>query len=65
MCFKGSMAIVKSHAKLFSRAGDDLDSWKAAKKIIVCQTCGYTTDDLTIKVCPVCSQPREQFKEFQ
>ncbi|HAF94901.1 MAG TPA: rubrerythrin [Elusimicrobia bacterium] len=65
MSFKGAMATEKSHAKLFSKAAADLNGWKAKKKFIVCQTCGYTTDDLTIKVCPVCAQPREQFKEIQ
>lgn len=65
MSFRGALATEKAHAKLFSRASDDLNGWKAKKKIIVCQTCGYTTDDLTIKVCPVCSQPRDQFKEFE
>jgi rubrerythrin len=65
MCFHGGMAIVKSHEKLFSRASADLNGWKAKHKVLVCQTCAYTTDDLTLKTCPVCSQPREQFKEFE
>ena len=65
MSFKGAMATEKAHAKLFSKASADLNGWKAVKKFIVCQTCGYTTDDLTLKTCPVCSQPREQFKEIQ
>jgi rubrerythrin len=65
MSFKGALATEKAHAKLFSKAAADLNAWKAKHKVIVCQTCGYTTDDLTIKVCPVCSQPREQFKEFE
>ena len=65
MSFKGAMATEKAHAKLFSKASADMNGWKAKKKFIVCQTCGYTTDDLTIKVCPVCSQPRGQFKEIE
>lgn len=63
--FKGAMATETAHAKLFSKASADMSGWKAKKKFIVCQVCGYTTDDLTIKVCPVCSQPREQFKEIE
>ena len=65
MSFKGALATEKAHAKLFSRASADMNAWKAKKKFLVCQTCGYTTDDLTIKTCPVCSQPREQFKEIE
>lgn len=63
--FKGSLAMEKANAKLFSQALSDVNAWKAKKKFIVCQTCGYATSDLTIKVCPVCSQPREQFKEVE
>lgn len=65
MSFKGAMATEKAHSKLFSKASADLNGWKARKKFIVCQTCGYTTDDLKLKTCPVCSQPREQFTEIE
>jgi rubrerythrin len=65
MSFKGAMAVEKAHAKLYSQALSDLNGWKAKKKFIVCQTCGYTTADMSIKLCPVCSQPREQFKEIE
>lgn len=63
--FKGAMAAEKMHAQYYAQALKDLNGWKAAKKFIVCQTCGYTTTDLAIKVCPVCSQPRSQFTEVQ
>jgi len=63
--FRGAMAAEKMHAQMFSQALADLKGWKAKKKFLVCQTCGYTTMDLTIKVCPVCSQPRGQFTEIQ
>jgi len=63
--FKGAMAAEKGHAEMFSQALAKLGDWKAKKKFIVCQTCGYTTMDTTIKTCPVCSQPREQFTEIE
>ncbi|MFA6433598.1 MAG: rubrerythrin family protein [Elusimicrobiales bacterium] len=63
--FKGAMAAEKMHARFFAKALADLKDWKAKKKFIVCQTCGYTTMDLSLKTCPVCSQPREQFKEVE
>lgn len=63
--FKGAMAAEKMHSKYYSQALANLKDWKTAKKFLVCQTCGYTTMDMTIKVCPVCSQPREQFTQVE
>jgi len=63
--FKGAMAAEKMHSQLYARALANLKDWKTAKKFLVCQTCGYTTMDMTIKVCPVCAQPRMQFTEVQ
>lgn len=63
--FKGAMAAEKMHAQYFTKALANLKDWKAKHKFLVCQTCGYTTMDMTIKVCPVCSQPREQFTQVE
>ncbi|MEI7529060.1 MAG: rubrerythrin family protein [Elusimicrobiota bacterium] len=63
--FKGAMAAEKMHAQLFSKALTNMKGWKAKMKFLVCQTCGYTTMDMTIKVCPVCAQPRDQFTEIE
>ncbi len=63
--FKGAMAAEKMHAQLFSKALSNMKDWKAKMKFLVCQTCGYTTMDMTIKVCPVCAQPRGQFTEIE
>lgn len=63
--FKGAMAAEKMHAKFYSAALKDLKGWKTARTFLVCQVCGYTTDDLKLKVCPVCSAPREQFAEVK
>ncbi len=59
--FKGTMAAEKEHSRLYPMALSNLKTWKAEKKFIVCQTCGYTTADPNLKVCPVCAQPRSQF----
>ena len=63
--FKGAMAAEKMHSQLYAKALANLKDWKAKKKIIVCQACGYTTMDLKLKTCPVCSQPRSQFTEIE
>ena len=64
-CFKAEMGAEAMHLQMFSQALTNMNEWKAAKKFLVCQTCGYTTMDLNIKACPVCSQPRSQFTEVQ
>lgn len=63
--FKDAMAVEKTHAKLYSQALSSLQDWKAVKKFIVCQNCGYVTSDLGVKPCRVCSFPRSQFVEVQ
>lgn len=50
------------HAQLYKDALENLDSWKAdAKTFLVCPECGYTTLDVKLTECPVCSTPREKF----
>ncbi len=63
--FKGALAAEKMHAKFYGEALKNLKNWKTARKFIVCQTCGYTTNDMKLKVCPVCGQPRAQFTEVE
>lgn len=64
--FKGAMAAEKEHAKLYQEAIDNLEAWKTVTKtFIVCLRCGYTTADVSIKKCPVCSEPRDEFVEFK
>ena len=62
MTFKGAMAAEVEHAKLYSQALKELDSWKdASKEFLVCQICGFTSMDKNLKQCPVCSAPRSKF----
>jgi rubrerythrin len=62
MTFKGAMAAEVEHAKLYSQALKELDSWKeAGKEFLVCQICGFTSMDKNLKQCPVCSAPRSKF----
>lgn len=61
IAFKGAMAAETEHAKLYQQALNNMNSWKDAKVFIVCPVCGYTTINLDIKKCPVCSEPRSKF----
>lgn len=63
--FKGAMAAEAEHFKMFEAASKDLNGWKAERVFLVCLVCGYTTSDLAIKVCPVCSEPRSKFIEVK
>lgn len=59
--FKGALAVEADHAKLYQQALDNLDSWKDAKTFIVCEVCGYTSMNMDLKQCPICSAPRSKF----
>ncbi|OGV55003.1 MAG: hypothetical protein A2X45_02785 [Lentisphaerae bacterium GWF2_50_93] len=62
MTFKGAMVAEVEHSRMYGQALKDLDSWKAGGKIfLVCTICGFTTMDQKIKICPVCSSPRDKF----
>lgn len=50
------------HAKLYTEALANLESWKAAGTFYVCPKCGYTTSDPNLKSCPVDRTPKEKFE---
>lgn len=62
---KGAMASERAHARLFSRALGKMEDWKNAVVILVCRTCGYTSDDKELKFCPFCAHPRKEFAEIK
>lgn len=60
--FHGAIAAKTEHVKYFQEALDKLDQWKQGpKEFLVCTVCGYTTTDLALTQCPICSTPREKF----
>jgi len=64
--FKGAMAAEKEHAKFYTDALDNLESWKAEQKaFLVCTVCGFTTANPALKRCPVCAAPRNKFLEIK
>lgn len=66
MFLNGALADEASRGKIYQQAVDGLKSWKTAgKQFIVCLVCGYTTTDLKLKACPVCSAPRSKFVDFK
>ena len=57
--FEHALAAETQHAKYFKEALDNLDAWKdGTKDFLVCSNCGYTTTDLSVKMCPICGFPR-------
>ena len=52
------------HARLYDLAINHLIGQRETT-YYVCQVCGYVSDTVLPKVCPVCSAPKEQFVEFK
>lgn len=66
MSFLGAMAAEKGHATFYADAANNLEQWKQGGQVfLVCAVCGNTTNDQTIKKCPVCTAPRKEFKEIK
>ena len=66
MSFMGAMAAENGHAAYYADAVNNLEQWKQGGKVfLVCEVCGFTTDDQTIKKCPVCAAPRKEFEELK
>ena len=62
MAYLGTIKANEAHQAFYKDALANLNAWKNAKKdFLVCTVCGYTTVDMSIKKCPVCSVPRDKF----
>ena len=62
--FSNSKDVEDGHAKLYKRAMNHVIGEKETT-YYVCQVCGYVSDGVWPKVCPVCSAPKDQFVEFK
>jgi rubrerythrin len=61
MALTGAQKTEAEHARLYKDALANLSSWKNGKKdFLVCDVCGYTTVDFSLKKCPVCHSPRSK-----
>ncbi len=56
----------KIHAEMYKSAKVEADAGKdvAIGKVYICPVCGYTVEGEAPEKCPVCSAPRDKFKEF-
>jgi rubrerythrin len=59
-----SRDVEDGHAKLYDYAINHLIGERETT-YYVCQVCGYVSDGILPKVCPVCSAPKEKFVEFR
>ena len=62
--FSNSRDVEEGHAKLYKNAINHLIGERETT-YYVCKVCGYVSDGVWPKVCPVCSAPKEQFVEFE
>ncbi len=63
LAFRWALRVEEGHANLYSSLLDKLDKADGGS-YFVCQTCGWTAEDMAPDGCPVCGRPKEQFKEF-
>ena len=59
--------VEKIHAKLFSKAIEDLENNKAPANTdyYVCDVCGNTVEGAAPERCPICGSPKKKFKLIQ
>jgi rubrerythrin len=59
--------VEKIHAKLFSKAIEDLENNRdlANTDYYVCEVCGNTVQGVVPEKCPICGAPKKQFKLIQ
>lgn len=65
--FKWAYLSEKVHSKMFQKAKEAVDARRDVElgAIQICQICGYTVEGEAPDKCPVCQQPKEQFKAFK
>lgn len=63
--FKGAAHVSGEHLKLFEDAAKNLEAWKVAKPIFVCQVCAWIGTDPKLDTCPVCKAPKEKFTKIE
>jgi rubrerythrin len=64
--FKWAYMSERTHAKLFKKAKEAVDSGKDVElgSVQICQVCGYTLEGEAPEKCPVCQQSKENFEAF-
>ncbi len=61
--FKAAVAVEAEHAKMLAQAASSLASWKAARKFLVCPTCGLPVLAIDFAKCPICFTEAGEFFE--
>jgi rubrerythrin len=63
--FQGTAAAEKSHAGAYERMTKNLTISRGLRKdFFVCPVCGYITDAITTRFCPICSTDTRKFKRI-
>lgn len=57
-------SVIELHA-LAEEARADMPGWRAARRLYVDRTCGYTVTVVDFEKCPVCLSRRETFEEVR
>jgi rubrerythrin len=62
--FNFAISAEGEHAKLYSEAAGNLQTWKQARTFLVCPECGKTVQTIDFGKCPVCYTPAEMFQKI-
>lgn len=60
--FTNALEAEKEHARLYTLALNNLESYKTKTEYFVCAICGYTVEKKDFERCPVCHTPEEKFE---
>jgi rubrerythrin len=62
--FNYALAAEGDHAKLYTEALKNLDSWKSGEKrtFYVCPVCGHTVTKIDFEKCPTCFTAKDKFE---
>lgn len=61
--FTWAKNVEAGHAKLYKQALDNLEQWKGGKReFFVCQVCGNAVEKVDFDRCPVCREPKKEYK---
>lgn len=63
--FTQARNVEANHAKMYQKALDNLDQWKVATDFFVCRVCGNLVEVIDFEKCPVCREPKSEYKKVQ
>jgi len=61
--FTLAQAVEANHAKFYTEASKNLNAWKTKKDFYVCNACGNVVVKVDFARCPVCFEPKNEYRK--